>query len=213
MTDDLCLQKRSAVFSLFTVVYSVEALSLEDCSDFVVHLGLPADLAPRLFAELEAENSLLATESEANTSQDMEWLVSHFGPKIETRFLLFWPQMVPALRMPPSRKIYLVWDERPLPRTLHALGVQTVGEVRGQDHGGLLPWHGMGGLRELLHDVPVDDLTGRVVHTYEKHQGPIKAALADAFSFTRAAQRAMRIGELEKIFQAVEMMEMEERVF
>ena len=24
--------------------------------------------------------------------------VSHFGPKIETRFLLFWPQMVPALR-------------------------------------------------------------------------------------------------------------------
>lgn len=78
--------------------FEVEALSLEDCSDFVVHLGLPADLAPRLFAELEAENSLLATESEANTSQDMEWLVSHFGPKIETRFLLFWPQMVPALR-------------------------------------------------------------------------------------------------------------------
>lgn len=78
--------------------FEVEALSLEDCTDFVVHLGLPADLAPQLFAELEAENSLLATESEANTSQDMEWLVSHFGPKIETRFLLFWPQMVPALR-------------------------------------------------------------------------------------------------------------------
>lgn len=78
--------------------FEVDALSLEDCTDFVVHLGLPAELAQQLFAELEAENSLLSTESEANTSQDMEWLVSHFGPKIETRFLLFWPQMVPALR-------------------------------------------------------------------------------------------------------------------
>ena len=40
--------------------------------------------------------------------------------------------------MLPRRKIYLArhpQDERPLPRTLHALGVQMVGEVWGQDHG------------------------------------------------------------------------------
>ena len=76
----------------------VEALTIEDCMDFVVHLGLPAELGLRLFAELDAEGGLTATEAEANSPQDMEWLVSHFGPKIETRFLLFWPQMVPALR-------------------------------------------------------------------------------------------------------------------
>lgn len=76
----------------------VEALTIEDCTDFVVHLGLPAELGLRLFAELDAEGGLTATEAEANSPQDMEWLVSHFGPKIETRFLLFWPQMVPALR-------------------------------------------------------------------------------------------------------------------
>ena len=76
----------------------VEALTIEDCMDFVVHLGLPPELGLRLFAELDAEGGLTATEAEANSPQDMEWLVSHFGPKIETRFLLFWPQMVPALR-------------------------------------------------------------------------------------------------------------------
>lgn len=77
--------------------WQIEQLSLEECCDFVAQLQLPAELGPKLYAELEAENGLLA-EGEANSPDDLEWLVSHFGPKVDTRFLLYWPQMVPALR-------------------------------------------------------------------------------------------------------------------
>ena len=64
-------------------------------------------------------------------------------------------------------------------------------------------------LQKLLHAVPVDSLTGRVVHSYGKHQGPIEGALAEAFGFTEEARRVMRFGELERIFRAVEMQERE----
>ena len=74
--------------------------------------------------------------------------------------------------------------------------------------GGLLPFGDMmENLQRLLRAVPVDDLNGRVVHTYGKHQGPIEGALAEAFGFTEEARRVMRIGELEEIFHAVERME------
>eukprot|EP00435_Cladocopium_sp_Y103_P057581 s527_g19.t2 len=62
-------------------------------------------------------------------------------------------------------------------------------------------------LQALLHAVPVDSLTGRVVHTDEAHRGPIDEVLADAFGFTEEARRVMRIGELERIFRAVQMQE------
>ena len=62
-------------------------------------------------------------------------------------------------------------------------------------------------LQQLLHAVPVDDLTGRVIHSYDTHQGPIEGALSEAFGFTAEAQQAMRIGELERIFRAVETQE------
>ena len=62
-------------------------------------------------------------------------------------------------------------------------------------------------LQQLLHAVPVDDLTGRVVFPHGQHQGPIEGALTAAFGFTAEAQQAMRIGELERIFRAVERME------
>lgn len=73
-----------------------------------------------------------------------------------------------------------------------------------------VPYHLMIILQRLLCAVPVDDLNGRVVHTYDKHPGPIEGALAEAFGFTERAQRVMRIGELEEIFHAVERMEEEE---
>lgn len=62
-------------------------------------------------------------------------------------------------------------------------------------------------LQRLLRAVPVDKLDGRVVHTDDPHQGPIEGALAEAFGFTEEAQRAMRIGELKRIFRAVETLE------
>jgi hypothetical protein len=67
----------------------------------------------------------------------------------------------------------------------------------------------MENLQELLRAVPVDDLNGRVLHTYGKYQGPIKEVLAEAFGFTEEARRVMRFGELERIFRAVEMQERE----
>ena len=60
-------------------------------------------------------------------------------------------------------------------------------------------------LHDMLREVPVDALTSRVVHTYDSHPGPMEGALAEAFGFTEEAQRAMRFGELERIFRAVEM--------
>ena len=112
----------------------VEALTIEDCMDFVVHLGLPPELGLRLFAELDAEGGLTATEAEANSPQDMEWLVSHFGPKIETRFLLFWPQMVPALRRCVDFGFGWSGAKRPTPRpsldsTRMAMALGAVGET------------------------------------------------------------------------------------
>ena len=77
----------------------------------------------------------------------------------------------------------------------------------------MLPFGDMENLQELLRAVPVDDLNGRVLHTYGKHQGPIKRALAKAFGFTERAQRVMRIGELEEIFHAVERMEESSKYF
>ena len=71
----------------------------------------------------------------------------------------------------------------------------------------------MENLQELLRAVPVNDLNGRVLHTYGKHQGPIEGALAEAFGFTEEARRAMRIGELEEIFHAVERMEESSKYF
>ena len=62
-------------------------------------------------------------------------------------------------------------------------------------------------LHDMLREVPVDALTSRVVHTYDSHPGPIEGALAEAFGFTEEAQRAMRFGELERIFRAVETLE------
>ncbi|CAL1146849.1 unnamed protein product [Cladocopium goreaui] len=129
-----------------------------------------------------------------------------------------------ALWMEPDRWICVVPDEGPLPATLHALGVRMVGEVRGQELDswtlranvpvvnskspelwGWMPFPKMMDLQKLLHAVPVDSLTGRVVHSYGKHQGPIEGALAEAFGFTEEARRVMRFGELERIFRAVEM--------
>ena len=71
-----------------------------------------------------------------------------------------------------------------------------------------MPFPKMTDLQELLHAVPVDSLTGRVVHT-DECQGPIKEVLAEAFGFTEEARRVMRFGELERIFRAVEMQERE----
>ena len=85
-------------------------------------------------------------------------------------------------------------------------GPQTVGPFTDQ---GWMPFPRMMDLQKLLHAVPVDSLTGRVVHSYGKHQGPIEGALAEAFGFTEEARRVMRFGELERIFRAVEMQERE----
>ena len=77
--------------------------------------------------------------------------------------------------------------------------------------GGLLPFGDMENLQRLLRAVPVDDLNG--LHPHGQHPGPIEGALAEAFGFTEEAQRAMRIGELEEIFHAVERMEESSKYF
>lgn len=74
------------------------SVCLEDCQGFVAGLGLPTEIGEALYAELEAEGSLQSSEEIWIPPADMEWLVGHFGPQIDIRFLLYRPQLVPALR-------------------------------------------------------------------------------------------------------------------
>eukprot|EP00439_Symbiodinium_sp_Y106_P078954 s399_g17.t1 len=74
------------------------SVCLEDCQGFVAGLGLPTEIGEALYAELEAEGTLQSSEEIRIPPADMEWLVGHFGPQIDIRFLLYRPQLVPALR-------------------------------------------------------------------------------------------------------------------